>query len=526
MSKKVFAFTLSSICIINFLIRVVYPYQPVLGGDFVSFVSNDAYNRMYYAKLFLSMGFGDGLMFMIHNNLLFSYITSVFNSVIPFEVAGAWLPPIFSTITLLAVYGIGASLFNRTTGILGMLFVAIIPSEFMHRSLLGFADHHALEIMLLTGFLYFLIKAVKAGRLMNRHLFLAGLASLLYMLNWVSGLYLLTGIAGITALSILVFNICNKQRWHTSLPVIIIPLALALAIYLPLGGYERIPWVGAGATPSVASHTTGEIVTTVLAPPSARTTSELMPLLSPYGSFNPIVIITNLHIFAPLSIVGLLLLWKYRHDRAMVIMIVSSLLFLAITLNQRRFMYYSTINIGLLSALALLHTTKQIKGNPMQALIIFCLPIVMVSLIFAKNLSSNLPFQMPTEWHRALTWLEKQEGEGMVSAWSDYGHWIKYVSGKNPNYLPGPGGELVAKLYLSREYDEAQGLLRQMNSSYFIVDKATLTQKMFAVSSVAGENPVSTSGLLAFQLYNENLVPPFMYLSYQSETIKIYSIVK
>ncbi len=123
------------------------------------------------------------------------------------ETVAAYMPVILGTLTLIPVYFIGKELFNRWVGIIAAALLAILPGEFMHRSLLSFADHHIAETLFSTISILFLIMAVKRARereisfshILNRswsaitrplvYALLAGVFLGFYLLTWEGGLF-------------------------------------------------------------------------------------------------------------------------------------------------------------------------------------------------------------------------------------------------------------------------------------------------------------------------------------------------
>lgn len=532
MSRKQWyiAIGLAAICTTAFMLRALYPYNTVFQPGYVSFLETDAYNRMWYAKQIaemLAVSPGQAVLYGINNSLLFSFVAAVSSFIAPIEWVGAWLPPVIALLAVLATFAIGYALFNPHVGLLAALFVAIMPSEFLHRSLLGFADHHVLECFLLATFILLLIKAVQSARIFNRYSLLAGICLFLYMANWASGMYLAIIFTAMAVVAFTIHNLIHRENWYSSLPGLLIPLAIGLVIFLPLGGYQHFAWLYSHdvQTGSVGVARTGEMVTTIFAPLSSRTISELMPLLFPYGSFSLGVVVTNIHLFTITFIIGGFFLWRYRHNKAMWLLIIWTLLILVITLNHRRFMYYFSFNIALLSALAIYELAKYLKGNQHQIALFLAIPLILFSIPLTRIMGSAEPFTMTAEWHKALTWLKVQPGNGYVTAWGDYGHWIQYTSDKTPSYMPGPGGDLVAKLYFSADDNEAQHLLDQMHTDYLIVDKLTVTQKLHALAVYASTNPRLEPKMLAYRLYYSNQPPPFLILQYESANIKIWQYI-
>lgn len=526
------------VCIIAFVLRVVPPFQSVFGDGFVSFLEGDAYNRMYYATKIHEMPFATGLTYMAHNNLLFSWIVATLGHVFPIEIVGAWLPPALAVLTVFIVYAIGSLVWNQTIGLLAALFVSVIPSEFLHRSLLGFADHHVLEVFLMALTVYCFLKALKKPplgivehRIFNPWYVFTGFALFLYLINWAGGFFML-GVLGLFVVIHLIRGLFSKQNIP---PLFLtgIPLVVAFALYLALaGGFtDYMFWlphnsVSGNAAAVQSANLASEMTSTIFAPISERTISEIMPLLMPGGTFNPIVVMSNLHAFVIPFLIGVYLLWRWRKDQAKLFLLVWTLAVIIATLNERRFLYYLTLNVGLLSAVVIYETAKRLRGNTKVNIALLSLPFILISLPTAIN-TGNLPsYRMSIEWRQALTWLKDQPDTGHVTAWSDYGHWIKYVSDKDPNLLPGPGGKKVAQLFLSADMLEATRLMDELDTAYLIADMATLKYKCAALVKISGNLQPDIRSTLIYYLSSNSPPLPFLPVVYESETIRIYKYDK
>ena len=75
-----------------------------------------------------------------------------------------WYPAVLAALTIFPVYFIGKGLDNRSAGLLSAALIAILPGQFLTRSLLGFTDHHAMETLFSTIAMLFLILAIKSAR--------------------------------------------------------------------------------------------------------------------------------------------------------------------------------------------------------------------------------------------------------------------------------------------------------------------------------------------------------------------------
>ncbi len=118
------------------------------------------------------------------------------------DTVSAYFPAVLGALTVIPVFFIGKALFNRWVGLLAAALTAVLPGEFLGRSLLGFTDHHVAETLFTTTLMLFLILAVKAAkdkrlaldhvirhdwaalRLPLLHSFLAGLWLGIYLITW------------------------------------------------------------------------------------------------------------------------------------------------------------------------------------------------------------------------------------------------------------------------------------------------------------------------------------------------------
>jgi oligosaccharyl transferase (archaeosortase A-associated) len=80
------------------------------------------------------------------------------------DVVGAYFPAVVGALTVIPVYFIGKTLFNRWSGILAAGLMAIFPGEFLGRSILSVTDRDSLEVLLAATTMLFFILAVKAAR--------------------------------------------------------------------------------------------------------------------------------------------------------------------------------------------------------------------------------------------------------------------------------------------------------------------------------------------------------------------------
>ena len=76
------------------------------------------------------------------------------------EFAGALLPVLLGVLTVIPVYVLAASVFDRKTGLLGAIIFAVLPAH-VYISRFGTVDHHVAEVLLSTAAYALLVLALK-----------------------------------------------------------------------------------------------------------------------------------------------------------------------------------------------------------------------------------------------------------------------------------------------------------------------------------------------------------------------------
>ena len=161
---------------ISLVFRVALPYDQVFVGDWIKFTSNDAYfymrlvdnlvhnfpHLMKFDPFIIYPGGGDvtGLHFFDGLLAVIIWLAGLGSPTHrTIDVVGAYFPVILAALTVIPVYFLGKALFNRWAGVLAAGLVAILPGEFLGRSILAFTDHHVAETLFSTVSVLFLILA-------------------------------------------------------------------------------------------------------------------------------------------------------------------------------------------------------------------------------------------------------------------------------------------------------------------------------------------------------------------------------
>jgi len=265
---------LAALCGISLYIRIALPYDQIFVNDWVWFRETDAYYYMRnienlvhnfphfnpFDPYMIYPGGGGGLV----RPFLAWFIAGIIRLVSlgaptlhTMEVITAYMPAILGTLTLIPVYFIGKELFNRWVGVISAALVAILPGEFLHRSLLGFTDHHVAEVLFSTVTILFLIMAIKRarereisfGHLLSRnwsiitkplvYTLLAGVFLGIYLLTWQGGLMFIFIIFAYLVIQFIVDHLRHKSSDYLCIvgtPLFLIAFLMLLSV---LGGSSR-----------------------------------------------------------------------------------------------------------------------------------------------------------------------------------------------------------------------------------------------------------------------------------------------
>jgi len=165
------------------------------------------------------------------------------------ETVGAYFPAILGAMVTIPVYFIGRELFNRNVGLLSAGLIAILPGQFLLRSLLGFTDHHIAEVLFSTTAALFLILAIKRAKeneISFSHIrssdrgylkkpliyaLLAGLALGIYLLSWIGALLFVFIIFAYMIVQYIIDHLRGRSTDYLCIigvPIFLIPLIMVI----------------------------------------------------------------------------------------------------------------------------------------------------------------------------------------------------------------------------------------------------------------------------------------------------------
>ena len=248
--------------------RVYLPYDQVFSGDQIKFTGIDAYYHMRLVDNLLRnfphfLAF-DPYTFYPHGAAVgwppfFDWFLSGIIWIIGLgsptqhtvDVVGVYFPAILGALTVIPVYFIGKELFGRWAGMLAAGLIALMPGEFLGRSILGFTDHHVAETLFSTTAILFLILTIKAARqrqLSLNHIkhrewaiitkplvysLLTGLFMGIYLLSWVGALLFVFIISAYFVIQFIIDHLRGETTDYLSI-VGTLSWLIALALSLPL----------------------------------------------------------------------------------------------------------------------------------------------------------------------------------------------------------------------------------------------------------------------------------------------------
>jgi len=408
-------------------LRIALPYAKVFSGDWIRFTGVDAYyhmrivdNLVYnfphlnsFDPYMLYPGGGGPSGYPLFDYLLAGIIWLIglgSPTQHTIDMVGVYFPVILGALTVIPVYFIGKELFNRWAGVIAAGLIALLPGEFLSRSILGFTDHHVAETLFTTIAILFLILAVKAARqrqLSFNHIkrrdwaiiakpliysLLAGLFLGIYLLTWMGALLFVFIISVYFIVQFTIDHLRGRSADYLCFVgtitfiialLMLLPISpgklllasLVIAIFIPiaLGGLSRliasrgirpmfypVALVGLGIAslaifhiinPDLLKGMLGRI-SILYAWPIETTVLEMQPLLFPGGDFTLFLVWGNFTTGSFLSLISLGILIYFivkRGEADKTLFVVWSLVMLAATLSMRRFAYYFVVNVALLT---------------------------------------------------------------------------------------------------------------------------------------------------------------------------------
>jgi dolichyl-diphosphooligosaccharide--protein glycosyltransferase len=452
-------------------IRVYYPFDQVFTPEGVKFTANDAYYHMrlidnlahnfpkmtFYDQFYITPGMSTTVGAHFFDWML-AAITWVIGLGHPNEslvnMVGTYTPAVMGAFVVIPVYVLCKSLLNRTAGLIAAAIMAVIPGEFLGRSVLGAADHHVAEVLLSVTAIMFLVLAIKSTdkKIISIYAILAGLFLGLYLNTWVGGLIIVAIISIYFIIQITINHF--KNEGSLSLAVIgVLMLGVATIVSISKDSLQTLIMAGATLLPFMLAYlskwTVGKkllfpimivcsgvlvlALLRVLAPDTLNlvalnltsvfhpmgstgaTTLELQPILSPNGHFTFVIawgnFTTLLYCFpVALVLISWLFVKQKAKDKTWLLLIIWTSIMFFLMITQRRYAYYFAVNAAILSGYLiaqLIHWAGKFTRIGRVAAAVILLPIVILPSFFAsKDIAANQNFTPSDAWQTSLLWMK------------------------------------------------------------------------------------------------------------------------
>ena len=503
--------TILAACIaVSLYLRIALPFDNVFTSQWIKFSSIDAYWQMANVDK-MAPDFP-------------AYISQIFN--VPFfqwllsgviwciglgnpsqsliDTVAVYFPPILAALTIIPVYFIGKLLFSNGAGLVAAALIAVLPGEWLGRSLLGFTDHHVAEVLFSTTALMFFLLAIKAeGKRQLEYAVPAIIFTSVCVHNWTSGIL----IASIIFIYFLI-RFLGDANLGSFMPVTIISM---MGIAYLIGNPTLIPTMWAYLTTSL----------------TITTTAEMRPIFFPTGFFTPMAVwanFTTLFFAVPIAM-GILLKRSIRNkDSNAIFLIIWSVVMLAAMLCFRRFAYYFAVNAALLGGFMAWYLWQRI-GDKLAAVLVTATLICI--MVFPNYQIANMPARQvsyaPSDaWMKALEWTKGNTAEdSVILAWWDYGYWIMREADRTAYVNPMQDKIPVtntARMFLSPSDNNT------VDADYVIIDYNTVMGKMWAVATWAEREPLDFSDI--YYIVKDGIYQPvhlFYPEYYQSLVVRLYN---
>jgi len=420
----------------------------------------------------------------------------------------AVLPPLFSGVLVVLVYLWCREVLRgrEDVSLVAAFLAALMPSEVMHRGILGFTDQHILEMVLWASTMLFITKAVNNKQW--QYWLLALLSLGLYLLNWHGGLFL------VAVLGLWVFY--KIYRYWPGLLLLGFPSLILLIVLYPgqvKQGLHLVALVFNGFGSDISE---------------ARPTDGLWLFMS-YG------------LMSLFAFWGLYVMVKHREDS---LFVISTLFLILAVTGQRRWHYYLGMHIAILAAYALVMVLEKLNTIDYRRWLQVAVVLALIgALIPGWWMIARMPNNMTVDWWNALVWLRDNTPEPFnnpgayyqppdtpasygVLTWWDYGHWVIRVSHRVPTGSPAWQEVSFAYDFLAAQSDEDAGLaLVGYDVRYVIVDREMVEGQFSKVVKKYKGTDENWQTLrppsMANRLYTTNEAGGY-YLAYQSGDVKVF----
>ncbi|MBC7086429.1 MAG: oligosaccharyl transferase, archaeosortase A system-associated [Methanomethylovorans sp.] len=168
-------------CFAAFYIRTIPKAQVFISENFVRFSENDPwyhlrnvetllhnFPHMLWFDAYTQYPFGTPQVFAPLFDMSLGVILWILGLGNPSQhliyTVSAYYPVFLGALVVIPTYYVTKWIFDRRTGLLAAILIALAPGQILSRSIIGFNDHHIAEVLFSTLTAAFLVQAVKVAR--------------------------------------------------------------------------------------------------------------------------------------------------------------------------------------------------------------------------------------------------------------------------------------------------------------------------------------------------------------------------
>ncbi|HPS91951.1 MAG TPA: oligosaccharyl transferase, archaeosortase A system-associated [Methanothrix sp.] len=478
------------------------------------------------------------------------------------EMVACFAPLIFGLIAIAAVYYIVRELFDHKVALLAAFMAALAPYYLLY-TMFAAMDHHCLEVLLLIIVLLFMIMAISRKERRYIYAVACGVAMALLAYTW-QGADVYLAIFLLYAAVQMTLDLLEGKPSRETATILLAAYAVAFILVLPFGStvWLSASFYGIGAMIvalcimfALAHIMSRRRISWKAFPLSILMISALFALVSELaggffavggliqsgteyiwggemigkiGEAEPLIYDAYTFSQVVFSMLGCNLLFSLGGIVASIIFIrrsvglkrpgqilllIWTVSTLILTLGQSRFLYVSTIAMGILVSILFFRLLEVVNGRHQDAKpatsagksrllagILFLL-LVLPTAWDAASFAGNSPPAVAGDWADSLAWLKENSNttsffespekvaEYSVMSWWDYGNWVLYLAERPVvanNFQSGVAD--AAKFYLSDNEEEATAVLDARRSRYILVDNEMIYGKLSALTAWANED--------------------------------------
>jgi len=478
------------------------------------------------------------------------------------ELAASFVPMIIGLIAIVVVYYMIRELFDHKVALLAAFMAALAPYYLLY-TMFAALDHHCLEVLLYLLALLFMIMAINRSEKRYLYALASGVAMAALAYTW-QGADIYLSIFLLYAAVQITLELKEGKSIKETAEMLLAAFAIAFILLLPFGNtsWLKVSFLGTGAMIialcimfAFAHILTKWKISWKAFPLSILIIFALFAMLSEFaggffgldamiqsgleylwggrmigkiGEAEPLIYDAGTFSQVVFSLLGLNLLFSLGGVAASLICISRStgakkqgqillllwmVFTLILTVGQSRFLYISTISMGLLITILFFflldRVNKRYKGSeqasaarsPRLLVMVLFLLLVLPTAWDAVSFTASSPPAAAGDWVESLVWLKENSNttsffeepqktaEYSVMSWWDYGNWILYLAERPVvanNFQAGVTD--AAKFYLSENEEEATAVLDARGSRYILADYGLTYDKLAALTNWANED--------------------------------------